>query len=221
MAQNPETLLKLQPREEIGSAACRRMRKEGIIPSVIYGLEADAIPASVSFVDLRTAMSTDAGRNAVLTLELGGNKELGIVKDIQWHPYREDVLHVDFLRINPDQDVTVEVPIITTGEPRALNLENGILEQLNFTLTVVTKPHLIPDQLEVDVSEVEVGDTITVADIQLPAGTSTPVDPETAILTGTAARIVELAEEAEEDADEESTEEGEETAKADEEASDE
>lgn len=193
-----EQNLTLTPRSTGGTRPARRLRREGVIPAVVYGLKSDTASVSVQLSDLRAALSTAAGRNAVLTLDIEGSKEMGIVKDIQWHPYRDEVLHVDFLRINPDQDVTVEVPIQATGDPHTLNLAGGILDQLLFTLTVVTKPNLIPDLIEVDVTELEVGDTITVGDISIPTGSTTPVDPETSVLVGAAPRIAEVEAEVEE-----------------------
>ena len=193
-----EQNLTLTPRSTGGTRPARRLRREGVIPAVVYGLKSDTASVSVQLSDLRAALSTAAGRNAVLTLDIEGSKEMGIVKDIQWHPYRDEVLHVDFLRINPDQDVTVEVPIQATGDPHTLNLAGGILDQLLFTLTVVTKPNLIPDLIEVDVTELEVGDTITVGDISMPAGSTTPVDTETPVLVGAAPRIAEVEAEVEE-----------------------
>ena len=193
-----EQNLTLTPRSTGGTRPARRLRREGVIPAVVYGLKSDTASVSVQLSDLRAALSTAAGRNAVLTLDIEGSKEMGIVKDIQWHPYRDEVLHVDFLRINPDQDVTVEVPIQATGDPHTLNLAGGILDQLLFTLTVVTKPNLIPDLIEVDVTELEVGDTITVGDISMPTGSTTPVDPETSVLVGAAPRIAEVEAEVEE-----------------------
>lgn len=193
-----EQNLTLTPRSTGGTRPARRLRREGVIPAVVYGLKSDTASVSVQLSDLRAALSTAAGRNAVLTLDIEGSKEMGIVKDIQWHPYRDEVLHVDFLRINPDQDVTVEVPIQATGDPHTLNLAGGILDQLLFTLTVVTKPNLIPDLIEVDVTELEVGDTITVGDISMPTGSTTPVDTETSVLVGAAPRIAEVEAEVEE-----------------------
>ena len=197
-----EQNITLMPRTEGGTRPARRLRREGIVPAVVYGLKSDATSVSVQLSDLRAALSTAAGRNAILTLDLKGSKEMGIVKDIQWHPYRDEVLHVDFLRINPDQDVTVDVPIQATGDHHALNLAGGILDQLLFTLTVVTKPNLIPDLIEVDVTDIEVGDTITVGDISLPSGSATPVDPETPVLVGSAPRIAEVEAEVEEEEEE-------------------
>lgn len=214
-----ELVLNLKIRSQSGSRASRRMRREGSIPSVVYGLSTETTHVSVQFPDLRSALSTGAGRNAILTLDIEGTQEMGIVKEIQWHPYREEVLHVDFLRINPDQDVTVEVPITIVGEAHELTVAGGILDQSMFELTLTTKPHLIPDQLEIDVTHLQIGDSITVGDIQLPEGASSSIDPETPVLQGSVARIAELEEvteegleEAMEEGDEEAGEDGESSA---------
>lgn len=193
-----ELLLPLKMRPALGTRSSRRMRREGIIPSVIYGLGTEATHVAVEFSDLRSVLTTTAGRNAILTLDVEGAQEIGIVKDIQWHPYREEVLHVDFLRIDPEQDVTVDVPIQTTGDAHELTLAGGIIEQSLFELTITTKPDLIPDQLEIDITHLQVGDSITVGDIQLPQGTVTAVDPETSVLQAAIPRIVEIAEPEEE-----------------------
>lgn len=181
---------------------------------MVYGLDSEATHVLVQFPDLRNALSTAAGRNAILTLDIEGHQEMGIVKEIQWHPYREEVLHVDFLRINRDQDVTVEVRITIVGEAHELTLAGGILDQSMFSLTLTTKPHLIPDQIEVDVTHLQIGDNITVGDLQLPEGASTAIDPDTPVLQGSVARIAQL-EEVTEDGLEEGLEEGAEAAAED------
>ncbi len=199
MMIDQELVLPLKIRSQMGTRFSRRMRRDGNIPSVVYGLDKDAMHVSVEFSELRSALSTAAGRNAILTLDVDGSQEMGIVKDIQWHPYREEVLHVDFLRINPDQDVTVEVPIQTVGDAHELSVAGGIIEQTLFELTVTTKPNLIPDQLEIDITHIQIGDSITVGDIKLPEGASTSVDTETSVLQGIIPKIVEVEPEPEEE----------------------
>lgn len=199
MMIDQELVLPLKIRSQMGTRSSRRMRRDGDIPSVVYGLDKDAKNVCVEFTELRSALSTAAGRNAILTLDVDGDQEMGIVKDIQWHPYKEEVLHVDFLRINPDQDVTVEVPIQTVGDAHELTVAGGIIEQTLFELTVTTKPNLIPDQLEIDITQIQIGDSITVGDIRLPQGASTSVDPDTSVLQGIIPKIVEIEPEPEEE----------------------
>ena len=189
-----ELVLSLKPRSLKGTRESRRMRLAGDIPSIVYGLDTEATPVTVQFPELRSVLTTAAGRNAILTLDIDGTQQMGIVKDIQWHPYREEVLHVDFLRIDPDQDVTVDVRIHTVGDEHDLTRAGGAIEQSLFELTITTKPNLIPDLLEIDITSLQIGDTITVGDIVLPQGASTTTDPEIPVLAAVVPRIVEIEE---------------------------
>jgi large subunit ribosomal protein L25 len=135
-------------------------------------------------VDLREALTTDAGVNVVIQLEIGGEKQMSIVKDIQRHPVRRDVTHVDFLRIDPDQDVNVDVPLVMIGEAKAVTDADGMVDQNLFSLNVNAAPDSIPNELEVDISALTIGDSLRVADILLPEGVTTDVDPDETIAVG-------------------------------------
>ena len=151
-----------------GTRSSRRLRSEGLVPAVLYGLSEDPVSISVDWPELRKALSTDAGTNALITIDVEGTKQLSIVKDIQRHPTRRDVLHVDFIRLDPNADVEVEVPLVLTGEARKVHQVSGMVDQTAFTLSVFSKPDNIPTEVTADVSELEVGETITVADVQMP-----------------------------------------------------
>ena len=103
---------------------------------------------------------------------------MSIVKEIQRHPVGRDVTHVDFLRIDPDQDVTVDVPLVMVGDAKAVTDADGMVDQNLFSLTVNAAPDSIPNELEVDISDLTVGDSLRVADIALPARVPTDLDPE-------------------------------------------
>jgi len=107
-----EIVLSAETTRATGTRSSRRLRRAGRIPAVVYGLSQDPVSIDVAWVDLRLALTTDAGVNAVIHLELSGEKQMSIVKDIQRHPVRRDVTHVDFLRIDPTQPVPVAVPIV-------------------------------------------------------------------------------------------------------------
>ena len=109
---------------------------------------------------------------------------MSIVKEIQRHPVGRDVTHVDFLRIDPDQDVTVDVPLVMVGDAKAVTDADGMVDQNLFSLTVNAAPDSIPNELEVDISDLTVGDSLRVADIALPAGVTTDVDPEETVAVG-------------------------------------
>jgi large subunit ribosomal protein L25 len=178
-----------------GSRASGRLRADGKVPATIYGLGRDAVTVSVEWRDLRHALTTDAGLNAIIDLSVDGAKsELAIVKDLQRHPIRRNVLHVDFLRVSADVAIEVEVPITLIGEAKEVINNDGIVEQLMFHLTVSAKPGAIPDELTVDITDLEIGHAIRVGDITLPAGAETNVDPEEPVVTGAGAQAEELPE---------------------------
>lgn len=179
-----------------GTRSSRRLRAEGKVPAVVYGLGREPVAVTVDWRELRQCLITDAGINALidLSIEGEGDSQLAIVKDMQRHPIRQTVDHVDFLLIRRDQEITVDVPLVAEGEPTGLEAEGGMLETLLTTLSVNAKPGSIPDQLTYDVSSLAVGDTITVADLTLPAGVTTDVDPEEAIASAQVSRAAIEAE---------------------------
>jgi len=183
-----ELLLTAQTGRPTGTRSSRRMRREGMVPAVVYGLGADPLPISVEWPALRQALTTDAGTNALITLDIDGEQQLSIVKDIQRHPTRRDVLHVDFIRLDPNAEVEVEVPVLLTGEARKVTQVSGMVDQVMFALSVYSKPDNIPTELTADISELEVNATVTVADVALPEGVRTEVDPEEPIATGVVTR---------------------------------
>ena len=155
---------------------------------MLYGLGVESVSVAVDWSDLRRALTTEAGVNAIIQLEVEGERHMSIIKDLQRHPVRRDVLHIDFLRIDPNRDVTVDVPIVMVGEARELIGADGMVDQNLFALSVNAPPDRIPTELEVDISDLTVGDSIRVGDLALPVGVSTDVDPEDAVAVGTITR---------------------------------
>lgn len=173
----------------VGSRSSGRLREEGRVPAVVYGLGRDAQSVTVPWADLRRALTTEAGLNALISLEVDGRTDLAIVKDLQRHPIRRNVLHVDFLRVDPDAAVAVDVPIALTGVASAVEGRRGIVDQPLKSLTVKAKPADIPSGLELAIDALEIGGSLTVADLALPAGVSTDVDPATQVVLGLATRF--------------------------------
>ena len=151
-----------------GSRSSSRLRADGQVPGVVYGLGRDAVSVSVPWPDLRRALSTDAGTNALITIDVDGQKDLAIVKDLQRHPVKRNVLHIDFLRVDPDALVAIDVPIILVGEAKQVESRRGIVDQPLKTLAVKAKPADIPSQLEAEISDLDIGDSVTVGDLVLP-----------------------------------------------------
>lgn len=196
-----------------GSSASRRLRATGKVPAVIYGRGAEPQPITVDWRDLRTALTTDKGRNALLTLEVGSKKTKAIVKEMQRHPVRRDVLHVDFLSVDVDVAITTDVPIVLEGEAILVLREQGVVDQVLNALVIQAKPDAIPGHISVDVSALEIGHTITVADLVLPEGVATEVDLEETVVTAKLTSLA-LAEEEEGEGEEGEGEEGAEGAEA-------
>ena len=167
-----------------GNGPSRRIRAEGKVPAVVYGLAAEPVAITVEWRPLRAALTTEAGLNALIDLEVDGKTDLTIIKEMQRHPIRGDVMHVDFLRVDPDATITVDVPIVLEGEAKQVTDEGGTVDQVLFALSVNAKPADIPNELTVDISGLTLADPIRVSDLTLPAGVTTDVDPDEAIASG-------------------------------------
>lgn len=178
----------------LGSAEARRLRRQGAIPAVVYGHGMQAQALSVAAPELRAALSTDAGLNAVITLQVDDRQYLALTREIQRHPVRGTVTHVDFQVVNPDESVLAEVPVNLVGEAIEVAHGDGVVDQLLFTLPVHAKPAEIPNSLEVDISALTVGGAIRVAEVTLPAGVTTDLDDETVVVMGVPPRVQTRAE---------------------------
>lgn len=153
-----------------GSAESRRIRREDRIPAVVYGLGMDPVSISVDRRDLRIALSGAAGMNTILDLTVDGNVYPSIVKEIQRHPVRRTVSHVDFIQIDLSKEITVNVPVRLEGEAKQVAMNNGLVDQQMMELQVRTTPRNIPDELVIDITDMTVDSVITVADVALPGG---------------------------------------------------
>jgi large subunit ribosomal protein L25 len=187
----PEIRIAAEHGRPTGSAAARRLRTEGKIPGVIYGHGTDPTPIAVDGRALRAALTTDAGLNALLELEFDGQSQLTLAREIQRHPVRHTVSHVDFVIVRRDEVISADVNITLVGEATEVHKDDGVVAHELFSLTVQSTPARIPNSIEVDISELKVGDTIRVADIKLPEGVTTDVDPEAPVVVGQPPQVSE------------------------------
>jgi large subunit ribosomal protein L25 len=178
-----------------GSAEARRLRRSGKVPAVLYGHGIEPLPLAVGQRDLRAALTSDAGLNALITLDVGGERHLAMARQLQRHPVRRTVDHVDFVIVRRDEIVTAEVPVHLVGEAQEVDRADGLVEQQLFSLVVQAKPADIPNALEVDISELSIGEAIRVGDLKLPAGVTTEVDPEDTVVAGQSSRVAAEVEE--------------------------
>lgn len=166
-----------------GSAASRRLRTEDQIPGVIYGLGMTPLPVSVERRDLRLAVSGAAGMNTLLSIEVDGKKYPSIIKELQRHPIRRTVSHIDFLQVNVNEEITISVPVRLEGEAKAVLAEGGMVDPAVDSIEIVCTPNTMPNEIVIDITAMQPGDVIRLADLVLPAGTSAAGDPDIAVVT--------------------------------------
>jgi large subunit ribosomal protein L25 len=192
-----------------GSSESRRLRKAGKVPGVLYGHGIEPIDVAVGSRELRAALTSDSGLNALISLDVDGKRHLAMARQLQRHPTRRSIDHVDFVIVRRDEVITAEVPVHLVGEAEEVERADGMVEQSMFALEVHAKPADIPNAIEVDISGLGLGEAIRVADLTLPAGVSTEVDPEELVVAGTTTRMA-----AETEAEEEAAAEAAEDAEA-------
>lgn len=177
------TKLAAQSRTATGSAAARRMRAEGHIPGVVYGLGMDPISVSVERRDLRLALSGAAGVNTVLSLEVEGKTYPAVVKELQRHPIKRTVSHIDFLTVNMNEALQVHVPLRLEGEAKAVAAEGGLVDPAVDSIEVSCTPGNIPDEFVIDITDMQPHDIIRLADVPMPKGVTATGDPDMPVVT--------------------------------------
>ena len=174
MAQD-RTTLRVSPRDVFGSRATRRLRKDGLVPGVVYGQGGEARPFQVPARELRTVLQEG---QTLLDLEVDGSATVPVViKEQQHHPVRGEVTHLDCLEVRLDEEIQSEVPIELEGADQAPGVrEGGVLEHVGREVTMEALPTEIPERITVDVSEMEINDTINLSTVTPPAGAKFMVD---------------------------------------------
>jgi large subunit ribosomal protein L25 len=172
-----------------GSSEARRLRLAGKVPGVLYGHGIDPIDVAVGSRELRTALTSKSGLNALISLDVDGTRHLAMARQLQRHPVRRSIDHVDFVVVRRDEVVSVEVPIHLVGEALEVERADGLVEQSLHSLVVHAKPGDIPNAIEVDITDLAIGEAIRVSDLKLPAGATTDVDPEETVVAGQATRM--------------------------------
>jgi large subunit ribosomal protein L25 len=164
--------LKAELRPDVGRSAVRKLRARGLIPAVIYGRNDKPQPLQLTARDINAMMSQASGENVLVELEIGndGQSRTALVQEVQHSPVSGEIRHVDFHAISMDQMIQAEVPLEPAGTAIGVKTFGGLLEQSLRALTVECLPGDLPDRITVDVSQLNIGDSIHVRDIQLPSG---------------------------------------------------
>jgi large subunit ribosomal protein L25 len=204
--------LTVKQREHLGSAETRRLRRAGFVPGVLYGKDSPR-PIVVAERDLRSALTGPSGLHAVLDVVLEGQSTAhpSILKEYQQDPIRGKLAHIDLQEVRLDQPIQAAVTITLTGESAGVK-EGGVLNQVSATVNVMALPMEVPEHIDADVSALQIGDTLRLADLTAPEGATFVDDPEETVIATVAAPRVEEepeVEEAEELAEGEEAPEGE------------
>jgi large subunit ribosomal protein L25 len=212
----------VEPRTGTGKGMARKLRAGGKTPGIVYGFGMDPVMVAFREPDLVKALSTPAQRNAFLRLQCDDERVSGarvMVKELQVHPVRRVFIHADFYRLNPNRVFQIEVPIRLDGTAAGVKL-GGIMQVARREIVVACLPDELPDAIPVDVTDMQVGDSIHVGDLQAPPGVRIVTNPILAVCAVIAPSAIEEPEEEEEElAEEEVGEEAE--AEAEEETSEE
>jgi large subunit ribosomal protein L25 len=190
--------LTVAAREHVGSRESRRLRRQGLVPGVLYG-RSDPIAISIPERELRRALTGQGGLHAILDVEVEGatNTHPSILKEYQVDPVRGGVTHVDLQEVRLDQPINASVTLHLSGGEDAPGVrEGGVLSQPLRELGIQALPLEVPEHIDVDVSGMEIGGTLRVADVTVPEGVTVLDDPESVVATVTApTRVVEPEEE--------------------------
>jgi large subunit ribosomal protein L25 len=192
----PEYKLAAEKRSGAGKGPARRLRAAGRVPAVLYGHGTKPQPLSVDARQFGQALRTDAGVNVLIQLEVERDQHLALAKEIQRHPVKGYLIHVDFIQVRRGEKVHVQVPVHLIGEAPGVR-EGGIADQDLYQLNVEAEVTAVPEAVEADVSGLGIGDVLRVADLKAPEGAVILDDPESAVVS-VVAPTVEAEPEAEE-----------------------
>ena len=193
MAQ--QVKLKAQKRTLVGRNAVKRIREKGLVPGVIYGSNQQPMPLEVDSRQLSTVLAHASSEHILVELEIvdgdQGTNKLVLIQEVQHHPLKRDLVHVDFHAVSATEKITSAVPIETTGEALGVRTFGGLLEHSLRTLEVQCYPQDLPGIVQIDVTNLNIGETLHVRDLQLPAGVEAITDDDLTVVSVVASRVGE------------------------------
>lgn len=183
--------LSASPRATTGKGAARSLRSAGQIPAVIYGHAREPQPLAVPTREFEKLLERVSAESTVIELDLGGAVSRTLIREIQRHPFKKQILHIDFQELVAGEKVTVNVPIVLTGTPEGVRLAGGVLSQVMSELSVRVDPVDIPRRIEADVSHIAIGHSLHVGDLQVPAGVEVLDEPDATVAVVSAPKVAE------------------------------
>ena len=179
----PRPKLSAKIRTQLGKEASRKLRQKGLLPAICYGPKTDSVPLSLDTKELMKTVGM--GENVLIDLMIGDGKKAAqkvvVVRELQIDPIRDHYIHADLFEVVMDEEISVEVPVVLVGKPEGVKM-GGVLEQITREVTVECLPADIPQSIEVDVSHLDIGDTIHIGDVKL-GKIKVLVDPTTTVAT--------------------------------------
>jgi len=175
--------LAAQTRSEVGRAAVKKIKNQGFVPAVIYSHNETPVSLKVVEREIDTLLAHAAGEHVLVDLEIAGgaSNQMAIIQEVQHHPVTQRILHVDFHGVSANEEIESSIPVEPVGEAVGVKSYGGILEQLLRSLTIKSLPKDLPEVINVDVSGLNVGESIHVKDIQLPSGVVAVDDADVAV----------------------------------------
>ena len=164
--------LSVEPREALGKGAVGRLRRKGLVPAILYGGGSAPVTLAVAPTDVRRALHGHGAGGVLVNIRLPGDAEprTAVVRELQYDPVRDTLIHIDFQAVRMDEEITVEVPIHVVGEAAGVKDQNGVLALLLRAVEVSCLPSLIPERIDIDVSALRIHDVATVADLAAARG---------------------------------------------------
>jgi large subunit ribosomal protein L25 len=182
--------LSANARDGKGKGAARSLRSQGQVPAVIYGHGRQPQPLALNARDLDKLLSHIQAESTVIEVTVDGHTAKTLIREIQRHPIKRQILHVDFQALVAGEKVTVSIPIVLLGVPEGVRLEGGVLDQTLREIEIEVDPSNIPDHVEYDITNMVIGDSVHISDLKVPEGVEVIDDPETSVAVLAAPRAV-------------------------------
>lgn len=184
-----EVLLEAQKREDIGTGKANRLRKQSLVPAVVYGEGKKPLNIQLASRDFQHVIAVHKGESFVITLKIKDSSRSEdksvLIKQIQHDPVSDEIIHIDFHEISLTKTIRVKVPLVATGEAVGVKQDGGVLDHTMWELEVECLPAQIPESIEVDVSSMKIGDALHIKDLSLPQGVKVLNDPQATVLAVT------------------------------------
>jgi large subunit ribosomal protein L25 len=166
-----------------GTRASKRLRRDGRVPGVVYGSSIEPQAVHVAVRDLYGVLHTEAGLNAIIELDVEGSSILTVAREVQRHPVRGEIAHLDFIEVRMDTEIDAEVSVEYIGVPEGVKEEDGVVETLEASVMISALPGSIPSHIEVNIEHLGVGDTLKIADLPDIDGVTYLADEDHPLLT--------------------------------------